>query len=155
MSNFLYSMPLIKDLFIKVAMIRFCRSFSTLLKGGVSFVEALKLSSKIMKHPHLEKEMQKTQAKIMEGKKLSDCLKESSYVPLLVTRMLSIAEEGGKMPNMLQHIAEIYEDELQRSLKRFTVMIQPIMLLFLGVIVGFIVLAVLLPLTDVGSFIST
>ena len=90
----------------------------------------------------------------MQGKKLSEELAKSPYIPTLVVRMLSIAEEAGNNSEMLASIASIYEEELEKTLARFTSMLQPIMLLFLAVIVGIVVLSILLPLTDVGSFLT-
>ena len=75
-----------------------------------------------------------------------------ALIPPLVPRMLAIAEEGGNLPSMMQQIAEIYEEDLERILTHFSTVAQPVLLLFLGAIVGFVLLSVLLPLTDVSSF---
>ena len=150
----LLSLPIIKPLMIKVSLIRFCRSFSVLLSTGISYVEALKLAKEVMKNPILEEDVSYAEKKIVEGEKLSSALKESGNIPILVIRMLEIAEESAKTPEMLTHIARIYEDELEKSLSHLTSILQPVLLLILGVIVGFIVLSVLLPLTDVSSFVS-
>ncbi len=152
--GFLITLPLMKDLFIKIALIRFSRSFSTLLLGGESYLNAISLSAKVMNHPLLEKEIIGISERIKEGEALSKLFKESQYIPPLVPRMLAIAEEGGKMAEMLKHISEIYEDEIEKILAQITAILQPVILLILGVIVGFVVLSVLLPLTDVSSFIG-
>jgi type II secretory pathway component PulF len=91
---------------------------------------------------------------LIQGGKLSDQLRKASFIPPLVPRMLSVAEDSGDISVMLQHIADFYEDEMNKTLLKLTTLIQPVILLFLGVIIGGIVLAVLLPLMDVGSFIS-
>ena len=148
------SLPVIKHLMIKVSLIRFCRSFSVLLATGISYVEALKLARVVMKHPVLEEDVIYAEQKIIEGEKLSNSLKQRGNIPILVIRMLEIAEESAKTPDMLTHIAKIYEDELDKSLTQLTSILQPLLLLILGVVVGFIVLSVLLPLTDVSSFIG-
>ena len=134
-------------------MVRFCRTFGSLLEGGVSYVEAVKLAASVMNHPALEKEIKEKAASLIEGKKLSDLFMESILLPPLLARMLAIAEKSGDMPKMLYYLSKIYEEELEKLLSQITSMLQPIMLLILGGIVGFIVLSVLLPLTDVSSFI--
>ena len=92
--------------------------------------------------------------KIVEGKKLSDELKTSSLIPNLFIRMLSVAEEAGNLSYMLQNVANIYEEDLDKSLQRITSLLQPVTLLILGVMIGLVLLSVLLPLTDVGSMLN-
>jgi general secretion pathway protein F len=145
-------LPVISNLMVKVSIIRFSRSFSVLLSTGISYVEALKLAKAVMKHPILEEDVSYAEQKIIEGEKLSSSLKNRGNIPILVIRMLEIAEESGKTSDMLNHIAKIYEDELDKSLTQLTSVLQPLLLLVLGMVVGFIVLSVLIPLTDVSSF---
>jgi general secretion pathway protein F len=146
--------PLIKELMMKVALIRFTRAFSVLLDSGVSYVEALNLSKEVMKHPILEKDISQAEKRIISGEKLSEALKKGENMPPLLIRLLEVAEESAKTSTILLHIAGIYEDELDRSLTNLTTILQPVLLLILGGIVGFIVLSVLLPLTDVSSFVG-
>ena len=150
----IFQLPFLKNIFAKSALIRFCRAFGSLLEGGVSYVEAVKLAASVMNHPALEKEIKEKSAALIEGKKLSDLFMESALLPPLLARMLSIAEKSGDMPKMLYYLSQIYEEELEKSLTQITSMLQPIMLLILGAIVGFVVLSVLLPLTDVSSFLG-
>lgn len=145
-------LPGIRNLMVQVSLIRFSRSFSVLLSTGISYVEALKLAKEVMKHPILEEDVSYAEKKIVEGEKLSSSLKIRGNIPVLVIRMLEIAEESAKTPEMLNHIAKIYEDELDKSLTQLTGVLQPLLLLVLGVVVGFVVLSVLIPLTDVSSF---
>jgi len=151
----LLKLPLIKTLIIQAALIRFCRSLAVLLQGGVPLITSLSLSRKVMKQALLEEVIEKAEKRIGEGKKLSDELKSSPLIPSLVTRMLSLAEETGKTVPMLQNIADIYDEEMETHLSQMTALLQPMILLILGGVVGLILLAVLLPLTDVSSFLST
>ncbi len=146
-------LPFLKPLFIKIAFIRFCRSSSTLLSSGVSLVETLELSKNVMNHPVLEAVISEANKQILQGKSLSEQLKKSPHIPRLVSRMLGVAEEGGKTPEMLQHISAIYEEELDKTFTQITTIAQPVILLFIGAIVGFVLLSVLIPLTDVSSFV--
>ncbi len=151
----LLKLPLIKTLIIQAALIRFCRSLSVLLQGGVPLITSLSLSRKVMKQALLEEVIANAEKRIGEGKKLSDELKSSPLIPSLVTRMLALAEETGKTVPMLQNIADIYDEEMETHLAQMTALLQPTILLILGGVVGLILLSVLLPLTDVSSFLST
>lgn len=151
---FIFRIPIFKTIILQSSLIRFCRALSILLDGGVPLVEALALSKRVMKLASLEQIIERATHKVMEGEALSDALKSSPLIPSLVTRMLSIAEATGKTSSMLQSIAEIYDDEMEKNLSQMTSLLQPIILLILGAIVGVVLLSVLLPLTDVGSFAS-
>ena len=98
-------------------------------------------------------ELKQAQLAVVEGSLLSYELKKSSWFPPLVSRMLSIGEEGGTMSEMLCKIASLYEGDLEKSLTRLTALAQPVVLLIMGGIVGIIMMAVLLPLTDVTAFL--
>jgi len=150
----LLRIPVIDRLTTEAVMTRFCRVFSVLLRGGVSLLDSLKLAKLVMHHSLFEEIITKAETKVVEGKRLSEELEQSSLVPHLVVRMMAIAEESGNMAKMMQHISEIYEEDLERSLTRLTSFLQPVMLLFLGVVVAIILLSVLLPLTDVSSMIQ-
>lgn len=147
-------LPFFKTVIIQAALIRFCRSTSVLLNGGVPLIEALALSRRVMKNGLLEQVVEEAEKRIVEGKSLSAQLKLSPIIPPLVVRMLAIAEETGKMAPMLQNIAEIYDEDLERNLTQMTSLLQPAILMILGAIVGVVILSILLPLTDVSSFLS-
>lgn len=149
-----FFIPFVKRLFIEIVMARFCRVFSVLFYGGVPMLECIRLSKKVMKHPTLEKVISEAEVKIIEGKRLSEEMAKSPLIPSLVVRMLSIAEESGRVAEMMGHLSNIYEENIERSLGRFTALLQPVMLLLLGIIVAVILLSILLPLTDVSSFIQ-
>ncbi len=150
----LLHIPIVKRLFIETIMARFCRVFSILFKGGVTMMDCLGLSKKVMKHPTFEAIVSKAEIKVLEGGHISEEFKKSPFIPILVIRMLAIAEESGQIAEMMNHLSDIYEEDVERSLTRLTSLLQPIMLLFLGVVVAIILLAVLLPLTDVSSILN-
>ena len=145
--------PIIDRLTTEAVMTRFCRVFSVLLHGGVTLLDSLRLAKLVMQHSQFEQIIAQAETRVVEGKKLSEELEKSPLIPQLVTRMIAIAEESGNMAKMMQHVSDIYEEDLERSLTRLTSFLQPVMLLFLGMIVAIILLSVLLPLTDVSSMI--
>ena len=146
-------LPICKRLIVEMVFARFSRVFGVLLKRGVPLVESLKLSKMVMKNILFEKIMVKVIQDVSEGKRLSEELKKYSLVPTLVIRFLALSEESGNTHKMMEHLSEIYDDDIDRTLVRLTALLQPTMLLFLGLIVALILLSVLLPLTDMSSII--
>lgn len=147
------SIPLAKTLLLRSALTRFCHSASLLIESGLPLLDALRLSRQSMKLKLLEEVVERAEQKIVEGKALSKELKDSPLVPSLVVRMLSIAEETGRMGPIFHKLAEIYDEELEKNLAQFSAYLQPALLLTMGAIVGLVVLSILLPLTDVSSFL--
>jgi len=147
------STPLFKTLVTQTAMARFSRTMGTLLQGGVTIIQALQISKKTIRNPFLEDVIEDAEEKIIQGSLLSKELKKSNLIPSLVPRMLAIGEEGGSAPTMFHKIADLYEEEIEKTLTRVTTLAQPVILILMGGIVGLIMLAVLLPLTDVNSFL--
>ncbi|MBS0621277.1 MAG: type II secretion system F family protein [Verrucomicrobia bacterium] len=146
--------PYVKTLLLHSALVRFFRSLSMLLTGGVPLLEALTLSRTVVKSPLLENAIAGAEKRIVQGERLSCALKDAPHLPPLVLRMLSLAEETGQMGEAFHNLAVIYEEELEKHLAQLTTFLQPALLILLGAIVGLVVLSILLPLTDVGSFIN-
>ena len=155
LQKFLLSFPILKTILLRSALIRFCRSCSILLEGGVPLLESLRLSRKVMHNLPLEAVIESAEKRIGEGASFSSELKKSPLIPSLMIRMLSLSEETGNMGVNLGNIADIYEEELEKNLEQITTFLQPALLLLLGLIVGVVLLSVLLPLTDVSSFLDT
>ncbi|MFI0435145.1 MAG: type II secretion system F family protein [Parachlamydiaceae bacterium] len=152
MEKTLLKVPLLKTLVIQTAVARFCRTMGTLLQGGLNMIESLRISRNIMRNVVLEKEIQIAEGRIIEGHSLSQELKRSAYFPHLVARMLAVGEESGTTVAMLNRIADMYEGEIEKTLERVMAMAQPIILIVMGLVIGTVLLAILLPLTDVSSF---
>lgn len=144
--------PLLCDLMAKVALTRFFRASATLIEGGLPAIAALQQANSTLRHPLLERSMKDAMQSLSQGETLQRALQGRPFIPPLVPRMLGIALEGGKLSSMMHQIASIYEEDLEKMIHRITSLIQPILLLALGVMVGFVLLSVLLPLTDVSTF---
>lgn len=147
-----FRLPFLKGVLAKAALIRFCRASATLVAGGLPLTQAFGEAKRVMRHPLLEKVIEAAEERIAQGEPVHVPFQNHPLIPPLIPRMMGIADEGGKLPFMLQQIAEIYEEELERNLSHFTTVAQPLLLLVLGGIIGFVMLSVLLPLTDVGAF---
>lgn len=151
----LLRLPVIKTLVIQTAVARFCRTMGTLLQGGLNMIESLRISRGVIHNFVLEKEIQNAEVKIIEGYSLSHELGRSSYFPGMVSRMLAVGEESGTSVTMLNSVADMYEQELEKTLDRVMALSQPIILIVMGLVIGTVLLAIMLPLTDVSSFAPT
>ncbi len=152
--HLLLSIPFLKVFIVESAFSRFCRTASLLLSAGVSILHALRLSRSVFKNRTLEAIIIEAERKVSEGKKLSKELSEISLIPSIIPRLLSLAEETGQMAVMLDNIALICEENLDKRIAQFIALIQPLLLLFLGLIVSIVILSILIPLTDMGSMIE-
>lgn len=146
--------PFIRTLMIQTAVSRFCRTMGTLQQGGVTMIDSLRMAREVMQNATLEEEVKIAEGKIIEGSSLSMELGRSRWIPQMVPRMLSVGEEAGSLVTMLNKVAEIYEEEMEKSLERVMALAQPIILIVMGLVIGMVLLAILLPLTDVSSFAS-
>lgn len=149
--TFILHIPFVKTVALQSALIRFTRTFGILLGGGIPLLDALKLSKKVTNYSLFESIFENAEKDVLEGKSLSHSLQASPLIPQLVTRMVSIAEETGRMGPMMHHVADIYEDELEKNLQQLTTLLQPALLLLLGFIIGIVLLSVLIPLTDTSA----
>ncbi len=115
-------------------------------------IESMHISRDVMRNVVLEDEIKKAEGKIIEGSSLSAELSKSKWVPVMVSRMLAVGEDSGTTTTMLNKIADMYEEDLEKTLDRLMALAQPLILVFMGAIIGAILMAILLPLTDVSSF---
>jgi general secretion pathway protein F len=146
--------PLIKTLVVQTSVARFCRTMGTMQQGGMTMIDSLQIGRAIMRNVVLEEEIRKAEIKIIEGSSMSVEMGRSKWIPQLVPRMLAVGEDSGTMTIMLNKIADIYEEELEKSLDRIMALAQPVILVFMGSIIGMVLMAILLPLTDVSSFMQ-
>ncbi len=147
-------LPILNRFLAKIAFVRFSRAVATLLEGGLPLINAFAQARSVLRHSALEQVIAAAEGRIAHGEPLSAPFANQPLIPPLVARMLGIAEQSGKLSFTMQQIAEIYEDELETTLTRFASLAQPALLLFLGGLIGFILLSVLLPLTDVSTFVN-
>lgn len=152
LEKYILRVPLLKTLVIQTAVARFCRTMGTLLQGGLSMIDSLRIGRAVIRNVVIEKEIQAAEAKIIEGNSLSQELSRSKYIPSLASRMLAVGEESGSLVVMLSKVADMYEQELEKTLDRVMALAQPVILIVMGTVIGMVLLAILLPLTDISSF---
>lgn len=151
LENLLMKIPLIKTLLVESALVRFTRTLSSLLAGGLTLIEALSLSRKVMQNFTLENEIELAEKKILAGGSLSSELKKSKWIPSVATQMIAVGEESGRLSQMVQKIAEMYEEELEKKIEQTMTLIQPAILIIMGAIIGVVLMAILLPMADISS----
>jgi general secretion pathway protein F/type IV pilus assembly protein PilC len=144
--------PLFRTLLVQAAVARFCRTMGTLLNGGLTVIDSLRIAREVMNNKTLEEEIKRAETRIVEGSSLSTELQRSRLIPHMVSRMLAVGEESGTSVIMFNKIAEMYEDNLENTLNRILAFAQPVILIFMGVVIGTVLLAILLPMTDISSF---
>ncbi|WP_309709148.1 type II secretion system F family protein [Armatimonas sp.] len=141
--------PIMGELVLKLSVARFCRTFGTLLSSGVPMMRAIEIVAETAGNEVLTKAIQETKTALREGSRLSPPLVKSGLFPPMVTHMIDIGEETGRMSEMLVKVAEFYEQEVDATVKALTSLIEPILIVFLGVIVGFIVISIMGPMFSI------
>lgn len=144
-------LPLFGRLIKQACLSRFCRTMSTLQQGGLTMIDSLRIARSVMGNAVLEADMLQAEQKIVEGQSLSGSLARFSWIPPLVPRMVRIGEESGTLQSMFGHIADMYEEEMEKNIERLLALAQPAILLTMGLVIGTVLMAVLLPLADVSS----
>ncbi|RYG35917.1 type II secretion system F family protein, partial [bacterium] len=148
-------LPVFGKLHHKICMARFSRTMGTLLTSGVPILQAMETVAGTVGNSIMSDALMEARARIREGDRIGDPLEQSKLFPPMVVHMIGIGEESGSLDFMLQKIADFYEAEVEAALASLTAAIEPIMIVSLGFVVGFIVVAMFLPLVDVISKLSS
>lgn len=151
---FLLKIPVIGKLLRKVAIARFARTLSTLLKSGVSILTALEIVGKTSGNKVIESAIVQTKMSIKEGESIAQPLTASKVFPPMVTRMISVGEQTGKLEEMLGKVADFYESEVDAAVSGLTSLIEPLIIAFLGIVVGGIVVSMFLPIVKLVEVVG-
>jgi len=146
-------LPLIGDVARMVSISRLSSTLATMLASGVQLLEAMDVSRRVMNNRVLEHAVEEARQNIREGETIAEPLKRSGEFPSLVTHMIAVGERSGEMEEMLRRIGQIYDGEVDRVITRFTSLLEPVMILVMGVLVFFIVVAILLPIFEMGQMV--
>jgi type IV pilus assembly protein PilC len=134
-----------------VAVARFCRTLSTLLSSGVPILDGLDITAKTAGNAIIEDAIQTTRSSIERGETISAPLRDTNVFPSMVTQMINVGETTGALDTMLGKIADFYEEEVDTAVAGLLTLLEPIMIAFLGGIVGGIVIAMYMPIFDLIS----
>lgn len=150
----LLKLPVFGDLIRKASVAKFTRTLGTLLASGVPLLEALTICAKTSGNKVVEGALLDAKVSISGGKTISEPLAKSGTFPKMVTHMISVGESTGALDSMLGKIADFYEDEVDQAVTNLTALLEPMMMVFLGTTVGFIVVAMYLPIFTMASAIG-
>ncbi|NOX98077.1 MAG: type II secretion system F family protein [Nitrospirae bacterium] len=147
-------LPIFGSLLQKVAISKFSRTLSTLLKSGVPILSSLEIVAVTSGNKVVEEAIDKVRSSIREGESITAPLKESGIFPAMVVRMIGVGEQTGKLEEMLSKISDFYDDQVNTAVSGLTSMIEPFIIVFLGVVIGSIVLAIFLPIFKMGELVQ-
>ena len=151
-SQLVLSVPVLKNFWMKLELTRFCSTLGLLLKGGVPIVRAIQLAIPVVSNEYLRKHLLKCQEDLVAGKSFGGSLRESTLVPAMVGHMVAVGEETGSLSDTLRDIVENYAQETDEAIKMITSLLEPLMILAIGTVIGFIVVAMLLPIFALDMF---
>ncbi len=146
-------LPVFGEIIRKVAVARFTRTLGTMLSSGVPILEALRICARTAGNKVVEKEVTNVQNGISEGKAIAEPLKDSTIFPPMVVQMIAVGESTGALDAMLSKVADFYESEVENAVNAMKQLIEPIMILVLGTLIGGLVVAMYLPIFKLGSVI--
>ena len=144
--RFKLSLPVLGNVFRKVALARFARTFGTLLGSGVPILQALTIVKETAGNVIVGGVIAKVHDSVKEGESIAGPLRESRIFPAMVAGMVDVGEQTGALPDLLLRIADTYDEEVDNAVSAATALLEPIMIIFLAVVVGSIVIAMFLPL---------
>jgi type IV pilus assembly protein PilC len=147
--RFLLKLPVMGDILRKIAVSRFTRTLGTLITSGVPLLEAMAITARTSGNSVIEAGIMKARKAIEEGRNMTDPLRETGIFPPMVTQMIGVGEQTGAMDAMLSKIADFYEDEVDAAIKDMLALMEPMIMAFLGVVVGGVVISLYMPLFSI------
>ncbi len=153
LDRFWLRIPYVNQWVKKTQIARFSRTLATILTSGIPLVRALRLTQGVMTNRALQASLEGVIRQIGEGKALGVALDRLAWVPPVVVQMIAVGEESGGLEEMLTRVADMYEEETEAALKTLLSVLEPVMILFMGGIVGWVVISVLLPIFNMNQFI--
>jgi type IV pilus assembly protein PilC len=150
----LLRLPIIGDLLRKVAVARFTQNMSILLTSGVPILDGLAITARTCGNKVIEKAIMDCRISISQGKTVAEPLKESKIFPPMVWQMVAVGENTGALDNMLKKISELYEEEVDDAVANLTALMEPMIMVILGVILGGLVISMYLPIFQLGSLVQ-
>jgi type IV pilus assembly protein PilC len=152
--SLLLRLPIIGQLIRKVSVAKFTRTLGTLVSSGVPILDGLNITARVAGNKVVEEAILKTRSSIAEGKTIADPLGASGIFPPMVVQMISVGEQTGALDAMLAKIADFYDAEVDQAVSNLTTLLEPIMIVFLGVVVGGVIIAMYLPIFKLVTVIG-
>ncbi|MGA2262206.1 MAG: type II secretion system F family protein, partial [Acidobacteriota bacterium] len=150
----LLRIPVLGEVFRKIGVARFTRTLATLLSSGVAILESLDITARTAGNAILEDTVREVRRNIEAGKTMTEPMKQSKFFPAMVTQMVSVGESTGELDTMLVKVADYYEDEVDVIMADFLTILEPVLMVILGVIVGGIVISMYMPMFKLIQVLS-
>jgi len=150
---FVLAAPVAGTLLKKSLVSRFAMTFATLLRAGLPAVESLAIVKETVGNKVLEATIGAIHDRIIEGQDIAEIMKRGGVFPPLVAYMIAVGEKSGRLEEMLGIVNEYYDEEIEAATARFTSVLEPVMIIALALIVGFVVMGVILPILDMGKIV--
>jgi type IV pilus assembly protein PilC len=144
----LLRIPVLGTVLRKIAVARFCRTLATLVSSGVPILDGLEITARTSGNAIVEDAIMATRRSVEEGKTIAEPLKGTDVFPDMVVQMVAVGEQTGALETMLSKIADFYEDEVDEATANLLALLEPVMIVFLGVIIGGIVISMYMPMFD-------
>lgn len=154
LSNIKLKIPVIKGLNEKIIVTRFTRTLATVLSSGITLIQGLQVVSNVIGNKVVENKLLDVKDQLVKGAGLSEPLKNTGVFPPMLYSMVNIGEESGSLDEILDKTADFYDEELDTAVQQFTAILEPIMILVMGVVVGFIVISIALPIFSMTSTVK-
>lgn len=152
--RFALKIPIMNRYIIHASLARFARTLAILTDGGLPLTQSLAFATEALNNARLQEILNNAASRVMEGKTISNELVKYKEIPSLFARMVKIGEEAGKLSPMLSQVAQLYEEETERTLEKLVSLTQPILLIIMGIVIGSVIVSILLPLSDFGTSIE-
>ncbi len=151
---FVSKVPIMGSLSRKIALSRFCRTYSILMRSGVPILQSLEITSSASDNTFIESSITKIQRAVSEGAQISDILSDDPYFPSMVRHMARAGEETGNVDGMLMKVSDFYDVEIENTVSSLTDLMEPLIIVFLGGIIGTIVMAMFLPIFNMAGVVG-
>ena len=153
LDNIKLKIPVVKDTNVKIITSRFTRTLSTLMSSGIPLLESIEVVGRVVGNKVVENKLEKSIEDIRKGVTLSRAVNEMKLFPPMVDSMIKVGEESGALDDILYKTADFYDDEVEVALQRMTTLMEPMMLVIMAIIIGFIVIAMTMPMFDMVNTI--
>ncbi|MBU0677184.1 MAG: type II secretion system F family protein [Verrucomicrobia bacterium] len=152
--RFKLKLPFFGTILRKYAIARFCRNLAMMLSGGVAITTAMKITSAVSGNKILEQTLMKARERVITGSSIASSLSHEQELPSLVIRMISVGENSGRLPEVLENVADVYEDQVEAAILTATSLFEPLAIVFFGAIILVLVMAIYFPVFTMGSGIQ-
>lgn len=148
-----FKLPVVGKFMSRLTVVRFCRTFATLFSSGMTMLQCLAIVTKVVNNSAVAYELNETSEDIRKGFSLAQAIRRVTYFPIMIQTMISIGEESGSLDKMLENSSVYFNDELENSIAKLISMIEPVMIILMGGMVGFIIISIMLPMVQIYNTI--